>query len=260
MKIENDKFTETGNSVHDNLLDYGKIGENIHNARLKRGYKNGESFYKALYPGLKKTGNAASKFISAIESGKSLTLEKLVTISQCLDMSLDSLIYGESTNCKDYSVSDACSLLAELSNIFNIDILHTEDLSQSLETKEIDLRIAPKTVSRLVTNDWQPTFNTEKEPQKIIHFTDGRAISIENFLLDFLKLQSLSNDEVANISIKSLLEKCVKTPLRPYLEEPHVTDNILHAGDNDIYQYDGDYYFEISEEELKPQKEEPKQS
>ena len=254
MKIENIKVTKNGNHAQDNLLDYEKIGENIHNARIKRGYKNGESFYKALYPGLKKTGNAASKFISAIESGKSLNLEKLVLISKCLNMSIDSLIYGESNNSRDYTVYDACSLLAELSNVFDLSVVHSTDLPQAQDAKEIDLRISPKIVSRLVTNDWQPTFNTDKEPQKIIHFTDGRAISIENFLLDFLMLQSLSNDEVKNISIKSLLEKCRKTPLKPCLEEKCITDNMLRTGDNDIYQYDGDYYFEMSEEDIALQK------
>lgn len=245
------KVTENSKPATNVLLDYEKIGKTIHDARLKKGYKNGQSFYRALYPGIKKTDNAAAKFISCIESGKSLNLETLVLISRCLSMSLDSLIYGESDKNKCYSVSNVCKLLLELTNIFDIEVSSTNDMLQTVDAKEINLKITPKLVSRLATNNWRPTLGTNIRPQKIINFVDMRAVNIENFFLDISKIQTLSDNELGSNLIESLKNKQGNMPLiPPYLDNIRTSNAMLNAGDTDIFQYNGGEFFTFEEEEL----------
>lgn len=283
IKSVGNETTATNNAralkANENKRRYGEIGDRIKKKRIEKGFKNGHDFYAALYPGEKKTDNAADKYISDIETGVALNLDKLIKISKFLGVSIDYLVTGvdpdkiqnqynallkKANNAyelgyKDgagyaankhglYSVFDVCKALLQLSPLFDVENASFFDIP-SIDSHGITLTLLPKIETIHLDENGNEIFDHSHCNNKV-HFSDNRASEIIDFFIDALNICSISDDEFQKQAAKNLLKKQPLTPLTPVLNYT-TTKKMLIAGDSDIYQYRSREYFSMTIEKEK---------
>ena len=260
--------------AEENKRRYGEIGKRIKKKRIECGFKNGHELYAALFPGEKKTDNAADKYISDIETGAALNLDKLIRVSKVLKVSIDYLVTGidpaeikkqyydllEKSNkayelgYKDgsgfaaskhglYSVFDVCKALLQLSPLFEIDDASFFDIP-STDSHGMTFTISPKIKTICLDKNKNQIFDGQKCDTKI-HFSDNRAAEIIDFFIDALNIGSISDDDFQKQALKNLLKKQDSTPLLPVLNYATI-NKMLTSGDSDIYQYRNREYFNMT--------------
>lgn len=84
------------------MYDRKAVGRRIHQKRIQLGYTQQELAIKI---------NRAYKYYQDIERGVcGMSIETMITLTECLHISLDYLIYGENRNVEDLLENEVCEI------------------------------------------------------------------------------------------------------------------------------------------------------